>query len=884
MTIVVTGPCDAYSGGTSTCDTPLERKKKKSSVYKSSPCIKRSSRLRYLQTLQYGRRSRRLSVDLGLVVISDPIKEQIRQIDAPKALTKVQLGSYLKKYCQKRFKSPHDRFFQIDMDYFVLRWISPNKNALQSQIFLADISRIVPGVDSDFWRGARGLERKLGIEILSSTRVLRLVCPDAETWNLWFTGLLFAHQRAMEAQRQQGGSMTLQYIKHQWDLTDQNHDGKIQLSEFMTFLKRMKLGCDMSYARELFDECRSPLREPGDDNDYLTFDEFKIVIQRLLTHANIMMFFTHYHDPETRLMRADDLDLFIREVQNETGLDDITSDVIDSFLEPFKDGKSGGLTDLGFNLLLTQEKCNSIFDPRKQTVYQDMTLPFASYYIASSHNTYLTSDQIVGKSAVGQYIDVLLKGCRCVELDCWDGNDGDPIIYHGHTLTSKIPFEAVVRACRDYGFKASPYPIIFSLEMHCSARQKKRIGEILNEVLGSMLYTVPEGKIEVPSPEDLKYKILVKGKVPDWTGKQEEEEGNEEDLNMEEMEIKQDLLEEFPCAYCLDVELGSALITSSMTSNRSFLPKPHMNEGVDLSIYYGAISLPGKKLSSFQDPSRHQMHVCSINEKKFDKYLKMSKAGTGRQLVAFHRQFMSRIYPAGTRLMSSNYNPLPCWNVGCQMVALNYQGIGLSTLMNLGRFLDNGNCGYVLKPSVISDPVSTLDPFSIDRNILMEIGEQPMTLTLYVLAGQQLPRTYGQYEETASYINPYVVVSVQGVDKDCYTLRTGVVIGNGLNPCWAPKPMEFRVTVPSLALLVFEVRHSEAMRSEYLAGYSLPLTCMRTGLRWVPLYDTRLRKMHHTGLLVYVSTGAATGTPSRHILRQPIDGVTPTAEFLSAPF
>lgn len=37
---------------------------------------------------------------------------------------------------------------------------------------------------------------------------------------------------------------------------------------------------------------------------------------------------------------------------------------------------------------------------------------------------------------------------------------------------------------------------------------------------------------------------------------------------------------------------------------------------------------------------------------------------------------MSRIYPKGTRMDSSNYNPQPFWNVGCQMVALNYQTMG----------------------------------------------------------------------------------------------------------------------------------------------------------------------------------------------------------------
>lgn len=54
----------------------------------------------------------------------------------------------------------------------------------------------------------------------------------------------------------------------------------------------------------------------------------------------------------------------------------------------------------------------------------------------------------------------------------------------------------------------------------------------------------------------------------------------------------------------------------------------------------------------------------------------------GNDVVANFRikqiQF-SRVYPKGQRIDSSNYNPIPFWNSGGQMVALNYQTPGRMT-------------------------------------------------------------------------------------------------------------------------------------------------------------------------------------------------------------
>ena len=48
-----------------------------------------------------------------------------------------------------------------------------------------------------------------------------------------------------------------------------------------------------------------------------------------------------------------------------------------------------------------------------------MTKPLTDYYVNTSHNTYLMSNQLTGESSVHAYINALKKGCRCVELDIW---------------------------------------------------------------------------------------------------------------------------------------------------------------------------------------------------------------------------------------------------------------------------------------------------------------------------------------------------------------------------------------------------------------------------------------------------------------------------------
>lgn len=155
----------------------------------------------------------------------------------------------------------------------------------------------------------------------------------------------------------------------------------------------------------------------------------------------------------------------------------------------------------------------------------------------------------------------------------------------------------------------------------------------------------------------------------------------------------------------------------------------------------------GTERACFRDMS-------SFPETKAEKYVNKIK---GKKFLQYNRLQLSRIYPRGQRLDSSNYDPLPMWLCGSQLVALNFQtgGIFSSLLrakledrqyisfvyvffpfffllflplslpadkpmqMNQALFMLNGRSGYVLQPPIMRD--DNFDPF--DRQTLRGVEQ-----------------------------------------------------------------------------------------------------------------------------------------------------------------
>ncbi|XP_008946742.1 PREDICTED: 1-phosphatidylinositol 4,5-bisphosphate phosphodiesterase eta-2, partial [Merops nubicus] len=217
--------------------------------------------------------------------------------------------------------------------------------------------------------------------------------------------------------------------------------------------------------------------------------------------------------------------------------------------------------------------------------------------------------------------------------------------------------------------------------------------------------------------------------------------------------------------------------------------------------------------------------VSSFSETKAHQILQQKPA----QYLRFNQHQLSRIYPSSYRVDSSNYNPQPFWNAGCQLVALNYQSEGRMMQLNRAKFSANGNCGYVLKPNCMCQGV--FNPNSEDPLP----GQLKKQLVLRIISGQQLPKPRdSMLGDRGEIIDPFVEVEVIGLPVDCFKEQTRVVDDNGFNPLWE-ETLVFTLHMPEVALVRFLVWDHDPIGRDFIGQRTIAFSSMMPGYRHVYL-------------------------------------------------
>uniref|UniRef100_A0A8C1RH59 Phosphoinositide phospholipase C n=1 Tax=Cyprinus carpio TaxID=7962 RepID=A0A8C1RH59_CYPCA len=623
---------------------------------------------------------------------------------------------------------------------------------------------------------------------------LDLVADSAKEAQAWIRGI----RALMENMENMDESTKLDQWISDWFLkADLNKDGRINFKEAKKLLKMMNVDMNEEHSGTL------------EDQEFVEF--YKMLTER----TEVLDLFQDYSSDGQSLSQCD-LEEFLREEQLEgEGSYEHALQLIDRYEPSDTARKNHSMSVDGFLMYLVSRE-GSIFNPERRGLFQDMSQPLAHYYISSSHNTYLMEDQLKGPSSIEAYIQALKRGCRCVEVDCWNGSNGEPVVYHGHTLTSKILLKDVITTIANYAFKASEYPLIVSIENHCSIEQQEVMARYFRDILGDMLLTntVDGVSSELPSPEALKRKILLKGKKIGNDSESPTGEVSDED---EAAEMNKDS----PASESLPTD-GKQNLCREL-SDLMFCKSIHFH-----SFEHSRMSAKPDEMSSF-------------SESKARKYSKEA----GSDFVLHNTRQLTRVYPSGIRTDSSNYCPVDMWNMGCQIVALNFQTAGMEMDLNDGLFTQNGCSGYILKPEILCKKESLFNPENPEEHE----DYHPLQFSVKVISGQQLPKLK---QKEWSIVDPLVRVEIYGVSLDQAKQETKYIDNNGFNPRWN-ETLKFTIHTPELALVRFVVEdYDKASRNDFIGQYTLPFTCIQPGYRHVHLLSKDGTSLHPSSIYVHI--------------------------------
>ncbi|XP_053730934.1 1-phosphatidylinositol 4,5-bisphosphate phosphodiesterase beta-1-like isoform X2 [Synchiropus splendidus] len=676
---------------------------------------------------------------------------------------------------------------------------------------------------------------------LVNVNQLIFIASQEDEAKVWCEELFSLSSNLLSHNLNRDQSLLKAYVK----LTLQpNPDGRIPVKNIVRLFSS-----DRKRVENALESCKLPYGR-GDSIKLEDFSQevYRNFLEYLCPRPELSSIFKQQGD-SSGTMSVDQMTDFINNRQRDPRLNEILYPPLrpvqtHSLMERFQQDQAlleqGGISLQAFSSYLSSDE-NGVIPPEKLDQSEDMSFPLSHYFINSSHNTYLTAGQLAGSSSVEMYRQVLLAGCRCVELDVWKGRtaEEEPVITHGFTMTSEIPFKEVIEAIAECAFKTSPFPVILSFENHVdSLKQQAKMAEYCRSIFGDALLIDPlekyplESGVPLPSPQELMGKILIKNKkshkpsnitdtkrLVDQPANQSNEPVSPSNNTGAEMEAES---EEDDDDEDDDGKKGSDEREAVATEEMSTL------------VNY----VQPTKFNSFEASKKAARcyHMSSFVETKALEHLTKSPV----EFVEYNKSQLSRIYPKGTRVDSSNFMPQLFWNAGCQLVALNYQTIDFSMQLNLFMFEYNGRSGYRLKPEFMRRHDKHFDPFT--ENTVDGIVAN--TLSVKVISGQFL---------TERRVGVYVEVEMFGLPADTRrkALKTKTSQNNNaINPVWDEEPIMFKkVILPTLASLRIAAFEEGG---KFIGHRIIPVSAIRPGYRYIGLRNEKNQSLILPAVFVYI--------------------------------
>eukprot|EP00250_Pteridium_aquilinum_P019705 c24543_g1_i1 orf=262-2133(+) len=485
---------------------------------------------------------------------------------------------------------------------------------------------------------------------------------------------------------------------------------------------------------------------------------------------------------------------------------------------------------------LLHPEINPIFQIADQPT-QDMSLPLSHYLIYSSHNSYLTGNQLTSKCSTAPIAKALQAGYRVIELDCWD-RKGKIMVLHGNTLTRAVPFEECLKVIKENAFVASEYPVIITIENHLPPELQREATKLMKEIFGDALF-VPSPDERPPrqfgSPEELKNKIMISD-TPPKDPLEEQAAADPESV----VEVIPELMSSPPMEESdspplsptglryrarkgLTRQIGLAA-DAWHKGGHHFQEDENIQQTHELEeLIYISCQKPSDMKAAPVDGqlvSGDRSIMANISEPQLRKFVK----GNPGSVIEFCKNNLGRMYPFGLRFDSSNADPFLAWAHGFQLAALNTQGQDRPCWITRAMFDGNGRCGFVKKPHVLlpgseltHDQIAAMSP--------------KLLLKIKVLVGTDWHKIFDFFKKPDFYVK----LAIEGMPTDADKKRTDTIYRSN-EPNWENQTFEFLIRVPEITILRIEVwEHDRFQRDDFVGQACFRVEEMKTGIRSVRL-------------------------------------------------